>query len=163
MSLKAITVQGIEVEVAQPYEAGHVITDAEAKALNQVRAENIRNNTASLVKKAKGDAEEVPAEVLPALIAEIQAYDAAYVFTLASVGGGRKAVDPVEVEANRMARSAITAKLKADGRKIKDVDADKLAAAIAKLAASDNILKAAKAAVKQRNSAADEALSGLDF
>lgn len=160
---KTITIQGVEFEVAQPYAEGHTITEAEAKALNQVRAENIRNNTAKLVKDARGEAEEVPADALEELRRQIAEYDAAYEFTLASVGGGRKSSDPVEVEAQRMARAAITAQLKQAGRKVKDVDADKLAAAVAKLAESEAILKAAKAAVKQRNAVAENALEGLDI
>ena len=52
MSQKTITIQGVEFTVASPYAEGHTITEAEAKALNQVRAENIRNNCAGLVKAA---------------------------------------------------------------------------------------------------------------
>tara|TARA_R110000868_G_scaffold307378_1_gene568828 strand:+ start:2697 stop:3185 length:489 start_codon:yes stop_codon:yes gene_type:complete len=160
---KEITIQGVAVLVAQPYSEGHTCTEAEAKALNQVRAENIRNNTAKLVKDAKGEGDDVPESAMAELIAAIQAYDAGYEFTLASVGGGRKTSDPVEIEATRMARAAISAKLKADGRTVKSVDADVLANAIAKLAGSERIMKAAAKAVKERSSAADEALEGMTF
>lgn len=160
---KAITIQGLEFEVSTPYTAGHVVTEAEAKALNQVRLENIRNNMASAVKEAKGEGDTITEEVYASLKAKVGEYDAAYIFTLASVGGGKRSTDPVETEAKKLAKAAIAAKLAADGRTLKSVDPDKLAAAIAKLAESNEILKEAKRIVKARTESASAALSELDL
>jgi hypothetical protein len=158
---KEITIQGLSFTVATPYAEGHVVTEAEAKALNQTRSEAVRNNMASVVKAAKGEDETVAD--MDALIAAVAEYDAAYQFTLASVGGGRKTTDPVEAEALRLARSAITAQLKAAGRKVKDYDKDVLDGAIAKLADTDDVKKAAVKNVKANQALAEAALSALDI
>lgn len=160
---KTITIQGLEFEVNTPYVAGHVVTEAEAKALNQVRLENIRNNMASAVKEAKGEGDSITEDAYGALKTKVAEYDASYVFTLASVGGGKRSTDPVEAEAKKLAKAAIAAKLAADGRTLKSVDPDKLAAAIAKLAESADIVKEAKRIVKARTESAQGALAELDL
>ena len=172
---KTITIQGLSFTVSTPYAEGHVVNEAEAKALNQTRAEAIRNNTARVVKTALDEAgkttdadgkevyNDLSADVMSGLEAEIAEYDASYVFTLASVGGGRKSTDPVETEALRIARAAITAKLKASGRKVKDVDKDALDAAIAKLADTDNVRKAAAKNVKAAQDMAATAIESFDL
>ena len=158
---KAITIQGFEFEILTPYAEGHVVNEAEAKALNQTRLENVRNNAARVVKAATDEEGNLVDEA--AVRAQIAEYDANYVFTLASVGGGRKPSDPVEAEALRMARAAITAQLRAAGRKAKDIDKDVLDAAVAKLAGQDNLRKAAAKAVKERAALAEGALDALDL
>ena len=160
---KEITIQGLTFSVATPYVAGHVVSEAEAKALNQVRLENIRNNMASTVRDAKGDTEEVAPEIYEALKAAVAEYDSKYEFTMASVGGGKRSSDPVETEARRLAKSAIAAKLSADGRTLKSIDPEKLAAAIAKLADDPNIVKEAKRIVKNRAESAASAMAELDL
>ena len=52
---KTINIYDEEFTVSTPYAEGHVITAAEAKALNQVRAENIANNFRAKIKAAKED------------------------------------------------------------------------------------------------------------
>lgn len=167
MSAKEITIAGSIFSVSQPYAEGHTITEAEAKALNQVRAENIRNNMASKVKAAvEGTAKEgdPTADTIAAAVAE---YDAAYVFTLASVGGGRKSSDPTEVEALRIARGtfadwAASKKLtvKAIKEKIGDEAYD---AKIAEIAERDDVVKEAKRRVKARQASAADAMGDLDL
>ena len=166
MANKEITIQGVVFEVTQPYVEGHVVTEAEAKALNQTRSENVRNNMAKAVKDANtaaGEGNPLSDDVLTSLGQAVAEYDAAYVFTLASVGGGRKSRDPVEVEANKIARAAIMGKLKEMGKKVADVDKDALAAKVAEVAASDGVMKAAKKAVKDREALAASALDNLDL
>lgn len=110
---KTITIQGASVNIAAPYAAGHQITEAEAKALNQVRAENIRNNMAKTVKdliKKAGSTEVAQNDIQSA----VSKYDGEYEFTLASVGGGRS-LDPVEKAAKQIARNYIAGQLKAEG------------------------------------------------
>lgn len=164
---KEITIAGSIFTVSQPYTEGHVITEAEAKALNQVRAENIRNNMASKVKAAtEGTAKEgePTAETIAQAVAD---YDASYIFTLASVGGGRKPSDPVEVEALRIARGtfsdwAASKKLtvKAIKEKIGDEAYD---AKIAEIAERDDVVKEAKRRVKARQATAENAMGDLDL
>lgn len=160
---KTITIQGLEFEVLTPYAEGHTCTEAEAKALNQTRNENIRNNMAKVIKTATEGMEEVPADLHKELQTQVSEYDSEYEFTLASVGGGRKSKDPVDVEATKMARAAINAKLKEQGRLVKDVDKDAYAAAVAKLSEHENIRKAAADAVAKRSKLVDNAIEELDF
>lgn len=165
--VKEITIAGHSFPVAQPYAAGHAVTEAEARALNQVRAENIRNNMASRVKIAMG--EEPTDEVNPDTIASIVAqYDAEYEFTLASVGGGRRSTDPNEVEATRIARSLLADWAKSNGLTVKSLRErlgdDAYAEKVAEIAARDAVIKEAKRRVKQRaEQAANASLDlGLD-
>lgn len=167
MSTKEITIAGQTFAVAQPYIAGHAITEAEAKALNQVRAENVRNNMASKVKAAfEGTAKEgePTQETIAAAVAE---YDANYVFTLASVGGGKRSTDPVEVEALRIARGMFADwaagkkfTVKAVKEKIGDEAYD---AKIAEIAERDDVVKEAKRRVKARQAAAETAIGDMNF
>lgn len=164
---KEITIAGTPFSVLQPYVAGHAITEAEAKALNQVRAENIRNNMANKVKAAaEGTAKdgEPTAENIAAFVAE---YDAAYVFTLASVGGGKRSSDPVEVEALRIARGLFAdfaASKKLTVKAIKDkIGEEAYDAKIAEIAAREDTVKEAKRRVNSRQKAASEAIDGLDL
>jgi len=117
---KSITVQGVVVEVSQPYEPGHAITEAEAKALNQVRAENIGNNIRKTIKEmvdaAGGDTAAVAKDVQK-LVAE---KDKDYEFTLASVGGGSTRLDPLTKECRAIARDFIAGKIKEAGLTQKD-------------------------------------------
>jgi hypothetical protein len=166
--MKTITISGKEFQVTEPYAAGHAITEAEAKALNQVRAENIRNNMASKVKAAyaeEGRKEDDPTpETIGALVA---AYDSEYLFTLASVGGGRKTVDPVESEANRIAKTLLTAALRGKGTTVKalteKIGEDAVAAKIAEIAGRDDVVKEARKVVKAREAQQESVLDGLDL
>ena len=177
---KTITIQGVEFDVNQPYGEGHTCTEAEAKALNQTRAENIRNNMAKAVKEAneaagkdaEGNQVALAADVLKELAGAVAEYDANYEFTLASVGGGRASRDPIEIEANKIARASIAASLKAKGRTMKSVTHDaegneieggkeRLATAIATVAERADVIAAAKKAVKEREKLAEADLGGL--
>lgn len=168
---KEIIIQGLKFSVAVPYTEGHVITGAEAAALNQTRTENIRNNAAKFVKaaleKAGTDEEgnQIPLddEAMEFLVDEVSTYDNAYEFTLASVGGGRQSTDPVDKEATRMARSLVSEEIRKAGKKIADFDKDQLAAVIAQTAANPDVRAAAVEAVKQRQALAAASLSALDL
>lgn len=164
---KEITIAGHSFPVSQPYAAGHVITEAEAKALNQVRAENVRNNTASKVKAAM-EGTQKDGEPTKDNIAEFVAkYDAEYVFTLASVGGGRKPTDPVEVEALKMARAifsdwATSKKLTVKAVREK-IGEEAYEAKIAEIAEREEVVKEAKRRVASRQKAAESAMGDLDL
>lgn len=146
---KEITIQGVVVAVSAPYAEGHQITAAEAKALNQVRAENIRNNMAKKVKKAaEGGAD---AKAIQALVDQ---YDAEYEFTLASVGGGGKTLDPLTKEARSIARAYISKLLKEQGitqKAYKEQHGeDSIEQKIAELSENEQIIKLAKENLKKR-------------
>jgi hypothetical protein len=156
---KSIKVQGVTVEVSQPYAEGHKITEAEARSLNQTRAENIANNKRKQIKDmldAEGATEESVQSAAQALITE---YDKEYEFTLASVGGGSVSkLDPVTKEARVIARNWIAGKLKEQGITQKAyLEAngdDAIKNKIAELAENEQIVKLAKENIKKRESLA---------
>lgn len=160
---KEITIASRTFAVLQPYAEGHVVTAAEAKALNQVRAENIRNNTASKVKAAIEGTQKEGEPTAANIDSYVADYDASYVFTLASVGGGKRAVDPVEVEALRIARVVLTEALRAKGIAYAKVPEDKRNEKLAEIASRDAIVKEAKKRVASRQKAAEEALGEVDL
>lgn len=53
-----------------------------------------------------------------------------YEGTIRAARGGKPGQTPLEVEVERLARAEVTAAIKASGRKVKDVEEDKLEAAI---------------------------------
>lgn len=159
---KAKLINGISFLVLQPYAAGQVLTEAEAKALNQVRSENIGNNMREAVKKAQAEGKS-EAEI-QAMVAE---YDAAYVFNLASVRQSAVKLDPVEREALAIAKEQVKAHLLSKGRKLTTVPEgmtkeeweDKLAATVESVASNPAVIEEAKKAVKAKQKRA-EALAG---
>lgn len=142
-------IHGVAFAVTQPYAAGHVLNEAEAKTLNQVRSENIGNNVREKVKELLEAGNQAAAEQL---VAE---RDSSYVFTIASAGGQSKAMDPIEREARTIAKELIKQHLASQGRKLTDIPegldkdtwADKLEENIEKVASSEKVLDAAKKAV----------------
>lgn len=156
-----ITISGQTFAVTVPFEEGHVCTVAEAKALNQTRCENIRNNMAKRVKEKHDDEGNVTEADMTALTEAVTEYDKEYVFTLANVGGSRQALDPVEKEARKIARELIADALKSNDRKISEIDKEKLAEAIAAKAAQEPVIKLAKKRIADRKKNAEDALDGL--
>lgn len=142
MNMKVITIAGSPFEVSAPYVEGATITAAEAKVLNQTRAENIGNNFRKDVKEAleKND--------LTAVTADIAKYDAEYKFTMSNAT--RTPADPQAAECQKIAREYVKGKLAEKGIKslkeylaIEGNDA-KYEAAVEKTAASDDVIKMAK-------------------
>jgi hypothetical protein len=151
---KEISIAGHKFQISAPYQAGHVVTEAEAKVLVQTRAENIGNNFRKRVKEA-GDNHET----LKALAAEIAKYDAEYAFT--SANAVRTPVDPVEAEAMRIAREYVSAKIKALGNKslkayfLVEGNEDKYEAAVEKVSLLDDTIKLAKQRVANKKKVAE--------
>jgi hypothetical protein len=165
MTQKEITVQGIVVSVSAPYIAGHAITDAEAKALNQVRAENVANNVRKGVQdiiEAAGGKEALTAEHKAAAQALVAEKDGVYEFTLASVGGGRAPIDPLVKECRAVAKTFLTLKLKEKGLTQKEYAAsngeDAFTAKVIELADNPEIIKIAK-----KNLATREGLANISL
>ena len=164
---KEITIADHQFVVLQPYAAGHVITEAEAKALNQTRAENIRNNMAKRVKAAYDGTAAEGEPTAENIVAFVTEYDANYEFTLASVGGGKRATDPIEVEALRIARGLFAdaaAAKKLTVKLVKEkIGEEAYEAKIAEIAAGPKVVAEAKRRVKARQEAAAGAMEGLDL
>lgn len=156
MENKTITIAGQEFSVPLPYLAGHTLTEAEAKALNQMRCENIRNNQAKAVKVAY---ESGDSEAIAKVNAAVAEYASAYEFTLAAVGERAAALDPVEKEARVIARGILSQLLKNAGKTKKDFEEDYLEAKIAEFASSEDVVKQAKANVKAKSKVVDSVLS----
>jgi hypothetical protein len=157
---KTISIAGHPFEVSAPYLEGHPITAAEAKVLNQTRAENIGNNFREDVKKALADG------TLEAVTAAIAAYDAEYQFTVSRVS--RTPIDPIEAEAFKIAKEVVKQKLADKGIKVKDyieneTNAAKYDAALEKIAAQDDTLKLAKQRVAARKKVAEVASDDVDL
>lgn len=146
---KTVSIYDNDFTISAPYVEGHTINAAEAKSLNQTRAENIANNFRKSVKTALENGGD-----LSAIRSEMAKYDAEYVFSMTSV---RAPVDPVEKEAYNLAKRAIIDYLKEEGkgRKLKDIDPEKLEVQIDALMADPVIIDEAKKAVKAANKRAD--------
>lgn len=153
---KSKMIAGESFEITVLYAAGHVLTEAEAKTLNQVRAENIGNNVREAVKKL---IEEGNVQGARDLVAE---KDATYEFTLASASAAVK-LDPVEREARSIAKDLVKAKLAAQGLKFnvpkdgetKESWAEKMEANVDKFAQLPEVVAAAKKAVDAKKKRMD--------
>jgi hypothetical protein len=122
----SIMIAGDNFNVFQPYKAGDVLNAGEASALNQTRAENIRNNMAGK-KKALSEAGNYAQDVFQGTVTD---YDETYEFGQRT-GGGRSG-DPIKTEAmaitRDLVRQAISKAAAADSTKVKlaDVPASKI-------------------------------------
>lgn len=149
------TIAGEAFTIAQPFSEGHVLTAGQAGALNQVFAENMRNNLAGKVREAK-EANTFDAQVFQA---QLDDYMAEYEFGVRTGGGGRTS-DPVQAEAMALARDAVRRAIVKKGHKLADVKASTVTelarGVLAKGdAVADQILATARARV--------EASKGLDI
>ncbi len=132
-----ITIQDIVFRIPSPYHDGYTINAAEAAALNQTYAENLRNNFAKSVKQAKEAGAEVD-------VAELQAQLTAYAETYEFQGRRRSVatpVDPVGKEAHKIAKSMVTEALQKKGIKIKDLPEGKLESLIEDLLAKNPAIR----------------------
>lgn len=149
MATREIVIQKVTVEITDPYAEGHPLTAGEAKALNQTRAENIRNNMAAKAKTLQSEDGSYTEEALAAFAAAVADYDAAYEFTLTSSGGAR-VVDPLEKECVSIARAAISAEIKRQGRKLKDIPKETIDALIEQHKSNEKVVALAKKRLKER-------------
>lgn len=160
---KTKTINGLSFEVLQPYAEGHVLTEAEARALNQTRSENIGNNARAKIKEMQEAGTD---------FAEIAAYvadlDANYAFTLASIAANRR-LDPYEREARAIARDLLRNHLAKDGRKltvapegVTDEDwKDKIEAEVERISTSEGVVKQARKNVDAKKKAADTLMESI--
>lgn len=158
---KAKLIDGESFTISQPYEEGHVLTAAEAKALNQTRSENIGNNLRELVKAAKAkrdattDADPTDFNSLAETVAK---YDTEYTFALGGGGTSARKLDPIEREAKKIADDIIKTHLAKTNRKIgeapegetKESWATKIDAQRESIMTRDDVVKEAKKRVAAR-------------
>jgi hypothetical protein len=152
---RKVTIAGQLFDLDDPYTEGHTATAMEAKALNQTRAENIRNNFAATVKKLQGEAESLTDAQVKQLQSELDAYAKAYEF---SVGAGR-VTDPVEKEAKRIATELLDGAIAKKGTsKKKYIEAngqEKYDELLLGLMEKEQVQKEAASIVAKRNKLAD--------
>lgn len=113
METQTITIQDVTFTIPAPYSEGHVLVANEAAALNQLLGENIRNNFAAKMKKAKEEGKTLGQS-------DLDEYAASYSFGVRS-GGGPK-LDPIEREARILAAEQVKKLFKQKGIKIKDAE-----------------------------------------
>ncbi len=124
---KEVTIAGLRVQAPLPYTPGHVLTEGEAAALNQVYIENVRNSMAAQMTKAKEELQAGTTFDLAAWEPKIQEYFQNYQFgTRNSTTSVKATMDPVEREALSMARSTIAAAIKQQGYSLKAVGEEKI-------------------------------------
>lgn len=161
MENKQVTIQGVLVSISQPYEPGHTITEAEAKALNQVRAENIGNNKRGEIKKMLDEDGASPESVQKAAQKLVTVYDGDYEFTLATVGGATR-LDPLTKECRAIAKSLITRKLKEAGvtqkAYVEEHGKETFTAKVLEIAENAKVVEAAKKALAERGQ-----MAGIDI
>lgn len=114
----AITIQGETFEIGQPFGEGHICNANQAAALNQLLAENIRNNFGAQMKKAEKDGKDIPDQ------ADLDTYVEKYEFGIRT--GGFASADPVEREARKMAADHVKAAWRDEGYPMKDLTAEDL-------------------------------------
>ncbi len=156
--MRNITIAGASFEISEPYVEGHVISAIEATRLNQLRGENIANNMRKGVKAA------VASDNVDEMRREIVEYDNVYVFTAVSAGG-RRTMDPVERECRAIARESIRKSLADESppRKLKDIDDEKLEAAIADISEREVVVKLAKKRVAEKQKLVETSMEGIDL
>lgn len=156
IATKLKTINDIQFPITQPYSEGMVMGAAEARALNQTRSENIGNNCRAKIKEmlAEGKSEKEIKKY-------VSAVDAEYVLTLTAARG--VGLDPVEREAQKIARELIKQVLAQSGRKLtvppegetKESWDEKVSAEVEKIAAEPDVIEAAKAEVKAKKERAE--------
>lgn len=168
-----ITVQGLTFSAPQPYAAGHQLTEGEASQLNQVLAENLRNNFAVKIrakvaahKKANNipDEEDVGADVLDKdeLDNEFETYFGEYEFGVRQASAGPRApADPVGKEAFRIAWAKIKAALQTKNIKLDSVSKEKKDELIKSLLAKNPAIR--EEAERRVSATADIALADVDL
>ena len=119
---QGITIKGITFTAPAPYTEGHTLTANEAAALNGVLGENLRNNFASNVAKAKETAGEsgLTDAALAELQEKFQTYAQSYTFGAKRVA--KAPADPVGKEAHKIAKALLMEHLRKNSMDPKSID-----------------------------------------
>lgn len=162
-------IAGEEFLVSQPYAAGHVLNEVEAKTLNQTRAENIGNNLRTLVKEALEKRDQGDSSAYDALAQQVADYDRDYTFAMGGGGVTTRKLDPIEREAKAIATDIIRADLQSKGRKWSQVPEGstkeeweaKRDSVLESLMARDDVVALAKKRVKEKEKLAGGEIGAL--
>lgn len=156
---KEIRINGVPVVISQPYAEGQTITAAEARALNQTRAEAIGNNMRKKIKDMLAEDGATVDSVKDTVQAEVTEYDATYQFTDATVGSSAARLDPLTKEARAVAKDYLSGELKKQGgtQKAYDEQHGKGAFLAKVIEAADHpqVIELAKKRLAERESMAD--------
>lgn len=145
-----VTIQDSKFAVPQPFAKGHVCTENESAALNQILVENTRNNFAKRVKVATENGTFNQADMQ----SELDKYLAGYEFGVRRGGGP---TDPIGKEATNLAKELIKNALRKKGFKLSDLASKRLNELAAEaLDKNPNIRKEAEARVKRREKLGDD-------
>lgn len=159
-----ITIQSQSFLVPHRYVAGEIVlTEGEAHALQQVYAENLRNNFATQMKKRAdeiADAQAKNLDVIPEPLgqADLDAYVAGYNFGIRTSGG--IAVNPVEAEEARLAVAAIKVALTQRGQTWKGKTEEEQNAMVEKVVGSGRFRAEAEAIVAAKRAAKAATVGG---
>ncbi len=148
--ISEVTIQDNKFAVPQPFSKGHICTENESAALNQILVENTRNNFAKRVKTATENGTFNQAEMQT----ELDKYLASYEFGVRRGGGP---TDPIGKEATSLAKELIKNSLRKKGFKLSDLTSKKLNEMAAEaLEKYPNIRKEAESRVKRREKLGDD-------
>lgn len=114
---RALVVQGVTLRVPAPYQGGHVMTQGEADAMNQLFAENLRNSFSKRIKTAldANDGKLLSPEALADFQVQMDTYASKYSFDNTSRQRAPRVVDPVERKLLKMAEQAVVVMLNSKG------------------------------------------------
>jgi hypothetical protein len=157
VSTSTITIAGQEFTVKSPYTEGHTLNGAEARALNGLLHENLRNNFAKRVKDGMSSGQS-----RDDLQSALDQYSGTYTFEAKRVGGAGRTSDPYRREAKAIAKNAIIASLKRQGKDPKQIESAKLLDAIEKASQRDDIKELARRRVDEQKALAGDSLSELE-
>lgn len=161
-----ITIQSQPFTIPHLYVAGEItLSEGEAHALQQVYAENLRNNFATQMKKRAdeiSEAQEKGLDSVPSPLgqADFDEYVKSYAFGVRASGG--IAVNPVEAEERRLAMAAIKQVLTQRGETWKGKSEEQQEAMISKVVESGRFRPEAEGIVAAKR-AAKAATSGVDL
>ena len=142
---KPITIAGKVFQIPAPFKDGDAVNPNEASALNQVLAENVRNNLAKQV-KSNGKFSQT----------DVDSYVSGYAFGVRTVIG--RSLDPIQKEAMIIAREKVREAIVKKGHKLKDVGAKRVGELAADvLEKHPEWLQAAKETVALRQKTAEAA------
>jgi hypothetical protein len=151
MPIRPFTVQGVELQIPEPFKAGHTCTEGEASSLNQTLVENVRNNLANDVAEAlkRGEA----AQQIQKLVDE---YVAEYEFGVKR--GGLRISDPIESAAREIAIEYAKRAVRKAGKVLKDYGMDQIRADAERALADPTLGPKIRAKAEQVAAAKAEAL-----
>lgn len=156
-----IKIKQYSFEISSPFAEGSVLTQAEAQALNALRAENIRNNMSRVVERETAAIPEgglLSTDAVAGLQAQITRYDERYKFPLrfaAEPSGGA-----IEAEARNVAEERLAIGERQTGYGLNPLQRIK---ELTKLAGTDEVQAEARRRLEARASVSARALSELEL